>query len=93
MFCGLTWERAVKEYKQTLIKVQRWHGADKASAPFSIQQMYDYMDTRRRMFNPHAFSTAFCLICSTLFLNCILLIKIYCKCNCKAKLKGNICCF
>ncbi|XP_060596380.1 uncharacterized protein LOC132750419 isoform X2 [Ruditapes philippinarum] len=47
-FCGSTWEKMVKDYKNLLVRVQRWHGVDKPVTPFSLQEMHEYMDLRRR---------------------------------------------
>ncbi|XP_053398553.1 uncharacterized protein LOC123556357 isoform X5 [Mercenaria mercenaria] len=47
-FCGSTWEKMVKDYKNLLVRVQRWHGVEKPVTPFSLQEMHEYMDMRRR---------------------------------------------
>ncbi|XP_052794192.1 uncharacterized protein LOC128227574 isoform X4 [Mya arenaria] len=48
VFCGTTWELAVKDYKQMLLRVQRWHGIEKPATPFTLHHMEEYMDNRRR---------------------------------------------
>jgi hypothetical protein len=40
----------VKDYKNLLVRVQRWHGVDKPVTPFSLQEMHEYMDMRRRKY-------------------------------------------
>ncbi|KAL4230907.1 hypothetical protein ACF0H5_011282 [Mactra antiquata] len=47
-FCGSTWEKIVKDYKNMLVRVQRWHGVDKPVTPFTLPEVHDYMDMRRR---------------------------------------------
>ncbi|GFS11314.1 abnormal spindle-like microcephaly-associated protein homolog [Elysia marginata] len=45
---GSNFQKMVKEYKTMLKRVQHQHGVDKASTPFSISDMNNYIDTRRR---------------------------------------------
>ncbi|GFN84968.1 abnormal spindle-like microcephaly-associated protein homolog [Plakobranchus ocellatus] len=45
---GSSFSKMVKEYKTMLKRVQQQHGVDKASTPFSISDMSNYIDTRRR---------------------------------------------
>ncbi|KAL5011451.1 hypothetical protein ScPMuIL_010002 [Solemya velum] len=55
---GSNWNNMVKDYKRTLIRVQKWHGKEKVSSPFSLEEMHVYMDLRRRyesVFDKRAF--------------------------------------
>ncbi|XP_035828438.1 uncharacterized protein LOC101855375 [Aplysia californica] len=45
---GSSFPKMVKEYKTMLKQVQQQHGVDKAKTPFSIKDMNDYIDIRRR---------------------------------------------
>lgn len=38
----------VRDYKNLLVRVQRWHGVEKPITPFTLQEMHEYMDMRRR---------------------------------------------
>ena len=38
----------VKEYKSQLLRVQQWHGVERPKSPFSVDEMSEYMDMRRR---------------------------------------------
>lgn len=56
---GSTWPKMVKDYKNSLKRCQQRHGVDRAKAPFTIEFMNDYMESRRRyesVFDKKAFA-------------------------------------
>lgn len=56
---GSTWQKMVKDYKNSLKKCQQRHGVDRPTAPFTIEYMNDYMESRRRyesVFDKKAFA-------------------------------------
>ncbi|KAL3879989.1 hypothetical protein ACJMK2_032261 [Sinanodonta woodiana] len=57
---GSTWAKITTEYKQMLIRVQRWHGVERPKTPFTLNEMAEFMDLRRRyesVFEKRAFSS------------------------------------
>ena len=45
---GSSYNKMVKEYKSMLRKCQLRHGVDRPKTPFSIREMIEYLDMRRR---------------------------------------------
>lgn len=48
VWLGSTYNKMVKDYKSMLRKCQLRHGVDRPKTPFSIQDMIEYLEMRRR---------------------------------------------